>query len=84
MSAPGKKAAMKFDLEKMFEETKRTAQAYSQEVKGELLEGLPLCLNHVLLLAKQVMAEMEAGKEEGEDASIGPPLPPQYQVLGSR
>lgn len=33
-SASGRKSAMKFDLDKMFEETKRTAKAYSQEVKG--------------------------------------------------
>ena len=30
----GRKTAMKFDLEKMFEETRRTAREYSQQVTG--------------------------------------------------
>jgi hypothetical protein len=32
----GRKTAMKFDLEKMFEETRRTAREYSQQVTGAL------------------------------------------------
>lgn len=33
---------MKFDLEKLFEESKRTAKAYSQQVKGKCV-ALPIC-----------------------------------------
>ena len=35
----GKKTAMKFDLEKLFEETKRTAKAYSQTIAGKQNEN---------------------------------------------
>ena len=34
-SGSGRKSAMKFDLEILFEESKRTAKAYSQQVKGK-------------------------------------------------
>ena len=34
MSPPGKKTAMKFDVEKIFQETRRTAQEYSQQASG--------------------------------------------------
>ena len=30
----GRKTAMKFDLEKMFEETRRTAREYSEQITG--------------------------------------------------
>ena len=31
----GKKAAMKFDVDKIFEETRRTAKEYSEQASGE-------------------------------------------------
>lgn len=34
----GRKAAMKFDVEKMFEETRRTAKEYSQQISGAYLD----------------------------------------------
>ena len=40
----GRKTAMKFDLEKMFEETRRTAREYSQQVTGACRLILACCL----------------------------------------
>ena len=34
VSPPGKKTAMKFDVEKIFQETRRTAREYSQQASG--------------------------------------------------
>ena len=34
VSPPGKKMAMKFDVEKIFQETRRTAREYSQQASG--------------------------------------------------
>lgn len=42
----GRKTAMKFDLEKMFEETRRTAREYSEQITGES----HLSLTHQALL----------------------------------
>ena len=35
----GKKAAMKFDVDKIFEETRRTAREYSEQASGECVSS---------------------------------------------
>ncbi|CAI8014425.1 WD repeat-containing protein 70 [Geodia barretti] len=74
----GKKAAMHFDVEKMFAETRRSAQEYTQSVaikKGVETGG-----------AEGVGegGEMRSGdSSDDDDDIIGPPLPPGYGAGGS-
>ena len=47
ISALGKKTAMKFDVEKIFQETRRTAREYSQQASGRrkyISSPSPSCL----------------------------------------
>ena len=39
---PGRKTAMKFDVEKIFQETRRTAREYSQQTSGGRRSIVPL------------------------------------------
>ena len=44
ISTLGKKTAMKFDVEKIFQETRRTAREYSQQASGRSKYISPSCL----------------------------------------
>ena len=54
----GRKTAMKFDLEKMFEETRRTAREYSQQVTGVCRFTLA-CLSHLYLCPAYFLCRAE-------------------------
>ena len=80
---------MKFDLEKIFEESKRTAKAYSQQVKG-ILHNVRTKWCRLLILVFMSLEKQEVSVEgggmafEGGEDDIGPPLPSQYKVHARR
>ena len=57
---------MKFDLEKIFEETRRTAKAYSQQARGGVSFTVVCTTSHCRpTTAKQEMPEASGVSEEG-------------------
>lgn len=72
----GKKTAMKFDIEKMFEETRRAAREYSEQKTAK-----QLLINEVAAASSEGVNSVTGvsdvrGEESSDEDSIGPPLPP--------